>query len=104
MLDYFLSETISRGIATAALDQPGDEVALMAEPNQIGNDEQWNRRVLMHHLRPQAESPKMGKNGENVGFSRSFCRFPKPVGVAVAFVAAFLAAPGTAELGPAGRP
>jgi hypothetical protein len=37
-LDYFLSETISRGIATAALDQPGDEVALMAEPNQIGND------------------------------------------------------------------
>jgi hypothetical protein len=25
MLDYFLSETISMGIATAALDQPGDE-------------------------------------------------------------------------------
>src|SRR6266571_2752647 len=25
MLDYFLSETTSRGIATAALDQPGDE-------------------------------------------------------------------------------
>jgi hypothetical protein len=25
MLDYFLSETISMDIATAALDQPGDE-------------------------------------------------------------------------------
>jgi hypothetical protein len=89
MLDYFLSETISRGIATAALDQPGDEVALMAEPNQIGNDEQWNRKVLMHHLRPRAAPPKMGKNGENVGFGRSFWRFPRPVGVAMAVVAAF---------------
>jgi hypothetical protein len=29
-------------IDTAALDQPGDEVALMAEPSQIGNDEPWN--------------------------------------------------------------
>jgi hypothetical protein len=26
VLDYFLSETISTGIDTAALDQPGDEV------------------------------------------------------------------------------
>jgi hypothetical protein len=26
MLGYFLSETTSRNIATAALDQPGDEV------------------------------------------------------------------------------
>jgi hypothetical protein len=25
MLDYFANETISMGIATAALDQPGDE-------------------------------------------------------------------------------
>jgi hypothetical protein len=25
MLDYFLNETTSRDIATAALDQPGDE-------------------------------------------------------------------------------
>jgi hypothetical protein len=25
MLDYFLEETIGMGIATAALDQPGDE-------------------------------------------------------------------------------
>jgi hypothetical protein len=40
MLGYFLNETTSRGTATAALDQPGDEVALMAEPGQIGNDEQ----------------------------------------------------------------
>jgi hypothetical protein len=39
MLGYFLTETTSRGIATAALDQPGDEAALMAEPSGIGNDE-----------------------------------------------------------------
>src|SRR5882724_8293324 len=37
MLGYFVSATTSTGIDTAALDQPGDEVALMAEPSQIGN-------------------------------------------------------------------
>jgi hypothetical protein len=45
VLDYFLSETTGTGIDTAALDQPGDEVALMAEPGLIGNDEPWNRFV-----------------------------------------------------------
>jgi hypothetical protein len=43
MLGYFLSETTSMDIATAALDQPGDEFGLMAEPSAIGNDEHWNR-------------------------------------------------------------
>jgi len=58
MLGYFLNETTSRDIATAALDQPGDEVALMAEPSQIGNDEQWNRNDLTHDLTPSAAQPK----------------------------------------------
>jgi hypothetical protein len=43
VLNYFLSETIGTDIDTAALDQPGDEVALMAEPVQIGNVEPGNR-------------------------------------------------------------
>jgi hypothetical protein len=43
VLNYFETETIGTGIDTAALDQPGDEVALMAEPVQIGNDEPGNR-------------------------------------------------------------
>jgi hypothetical protein len=58
VLDYFLSETTGTGIDTAALDQPGDEVALMAEPSQIGNDERWNRHALMHHLTPSAAQPQ----------------------------------------------
>jgi hypothetical protein len=45
VLDYFGNETTSTGIDTAALDQPGDEVALMAEQSRIGNDEPWNRFV-----------------------------------------------------------
>ena len=57
MLGYFVSATTSTGIDTAALDQPGDEVALMAEPSQIGNDERWNRNPLVHHLRHQQRSP-----------------------------------------------
>jgi hypothetical protein len=43
LLDYFISETTSRDIDTAALDQPGDEAGLMAERSPIGNDEPWNR-------------------------------------------------------------
>jgi hypothetical protein len=39
VLDYFGNETTSTGIDTAALDQPGDEGALMAERSRIGNDE-----------------------------------------------------------------
>ncbi|MFL6820162.1 MAG: hypothetical protein ACJ8EF_19715 [Bradyrhizobium sp.] len=38
------------GIATAALDQPGDEVGLMAEPRQIGNNEPqkgWFWRMVL---------------------------------------------------------
>ncbi len=54
VLDYFCKVLIGTGIDTAALDQPGDEVALMAEPSQIGNDERWNRNALMHHLTPSA--------------------------------------------------
>jgi hypothetical protein len=42
VLGYFGNETTSMGIDTAALDQPGDEVALMAERSRIGNDEPWN--------------------------------------------------------------
>jgi len=61
MLGYFLSETTSRGIDTAALDQPGDEVALMAEWGQIGNDEQWNRNALNYHLTPQRRSQNRKK-------------------------------------------
>src|SRR5882672_4750667 len=57
VLDYLVSETIGTGIDTAALDQPGDEVALMAEPSQIGNDERWNRNAPMHHLTPSAAQP-----------------------------------------------
>jgi hypothetical protein len=57
VLDYFLSETTGTGIDTAALDQPGDEVALMAEPSQIGNDERRGRYAPMRHLRPSAAQP-----------------------------------------------
>jgi hypothetical protein len=39
VLNYFLNGTIGTGIDTAALDQPGDEVALMAEPGPIGNED-----------------------------------------------------------------
>jgi hypothetical protein len=39
VLNYFVSETIGTGIDTAALDQPGDEVGLMAEPVAISNNE-----------------------------------------------------------------
>jgi hypothetical protein len=42
VLGYFLSETTRTGIDTAALDQPGDEAALMAERSRIGNDEPRN--------------------------------------------------------------
>jgi hypothetical protein len=42
VLGYFVSETTSTGIDTAALDQPGDEAGLMAERRRIGNDEPWN--------------------------------------------------------------
>jgi hypothetical protein len=42
VLDYFRNEIIGTDIDTAALDQPGDEVGLMAEPGGIGNDEPWN--------------------------------------------------------------
>jgi hypothetical protein len=42
VLNYFVSETIGTGIDTAALDQPGDEVGLMAEPVAISNDEPLN--------------------------------------------------------------
>ena len=64
VLGYFLIETTSTGIDTAALDQPGDEVALMAEPSQIGNDEQRNRNALTHHVTPSVAQPKTGKNGD----------------------------------------
>ena len=57
VLDLSLKGTIGTGIDTAALDQPGDEVALMAEPSQIGNDERWNRNAPMHHLTPSAAQP-----------------------------------------------
>jgi hypothetical protein len=57
VLNYSVSEIIGTGIDTAALDQPGDEVALMAEPSQIGNDERWNRHALLHHLTPSAALP-----------------------------------------------
>jgi hypothetical protein len=42
VLGYFIRETTSTGIDTAALDQPGDEAGLMAERRRIGNDEPWN--------------------------------------------------------------
>jgi len=47
VLGYFRNEIASTGIDTAALDQPGDEGALMAETNEIGNAEPWNRIPLM---------------------------------------------------------
>ncbi|HYS46903.1 MAG TPA: hypothetical protein VEM35_10705, partial [Rhizomicrobium sp.] len=69
------SETIGTGIDTAALNQPGDEVALMAEPSQIGNDERWNRHALMHHLRHQQRSLN-GKENEDISPADGpFCRF-----------------------------
>jgi hypothetical protein len=43
VLGYFRNEIARTGIDTAALDQPGDEGALMAERNEIGNAEPWNR-------------------------------------------------------------
>jgi len=42
MLDHFLNETTGRDIATAALISRAMKVALMTEPNQIGNGEPWN--------------------------------------------------------------
>jgi hypothetical protein len=60
VLDYFLKETIGTGIDTAALDQPGDEAALMAEPGRIGNDEPWNRhlRLISGHAQPLLKSER----------------------------------------------
>jgi hypothetical protein len=52
MLGYFRNETTSMDIDTAALDQPGDEAALMAERSRIGNDEPWNRvarQIIRRH-------------------------------------------------------
>jgi hypothetical protein len=43
VLGYSRNEIASTGIDTAALDQPGDEGALMAERNEIGNAEPPNR-------------------------------------------------------------
>jgi hypothetical protein len=43
VLGNFRNETTRTGIDTAALDQPGDEGALMAERNEIGNAEPCNR-------------------------------------------------------------
>jgi len=45
LLGHFLSETTGRDIATAALISRAMKVALMTEPNQIGNDEPENRIV-----------------------------------------------------------
>jgi hypothetical protein len=42
VLGYSGNATTSTDIDTAALDQPGDEAALMAERSRIGNDEPWN--------------------------------------------------------------
>ena len=39
VLGYFRNEIARTDIDTAALDQPGDEGALMAETNEIGNAE-----------------------------------------------------------------
>jgi hypothetical protein len=43
VLRYFRNEIARTGIDTAALDQPGDEGALMAETNEIGNAEPRNQ-------------------------------------------------------------
>jgi hypothetical protein len=43
VLRYFRNEIARTGIDTAALDQPGDEGALMAERNEIGNAEPQNQ-------------------------------------------------------------
>jgi hypothetical protein len=43
MLRYFRNEIARTDIDTAALDQPGDEGALMAERNEIGNAEPPDR-------------------------------------------------------------
>jgi len=53
VLGYFEDETASTGIDTAALDQPGDEAALMAEPSRIGNDEPRNPIIRRIDLRPR---------------------------------------------------
>jgi hypothetical protein len=45
VLNYFFTKIIGTSIDTAALDQPGDEVALMAEPREIGNVEPWNCNI-----------------------------------------------------------
>ena len=45
MLGHFLSETTGRDIARQPLISRAMKVALMTEPNQIGNDEPWNRVV-----------------------------------------------------------
>jgi hypothetical protein len=71
VLDYFLNETASTGIDTAALDQPGDEVALMAEPSRIGNDEPRKPILRPIKLKPLAAPP----NGEKIMIS------PQPIAV-----------------------
>jgi hypothetical protein len=59
MLGYFRNEIARMDIDTAALDQPGDEGALMAETNEIGNAEPCTR--IPRHIaeRRLRRNPKM---------------------------------------------
>ena len=102
VLNYFLSETIGTDIDTAALDQPGDEVGLMAEPGAIGNDEPWNRFV--RHITRFDRITSL-RQGEMTGSSRSiavFADFRRLRALRWIFAAAALAAiamPGAADAG-----
>jgi hypothetical protein len=105
VLDYSASAIISAGIDTAALDQPGDEVALMAEPNQIGNDEPWNLIVRPMSSRPLTAQPKKVKmtiSARPMAFFTDFRRMRALRWIFAAAVVAALAAPGSADARRAG--
>ena len=59
MLGYFRNEIARMDIDTAALDQPGDEGALMTETNEIGNAEPGTQISRHTAERPMRRHPKM---------------------------------------------
>ena len=75
MLGHFLSETTGRDIATAALISRAMKVALMTEPNQIGNGEPWNGLFDIPTRALSGAVKKQEKNDNLSSTDRLFCRF-----------------------------
>ena len=99
VLGYFLFVTTGTDIDTAALDQPGDEVALMAEPSRIGNDEPRSR---FPHKLPCAVGGATSKQEKKTISAQSIGRFAD-FGRMRASRSMFVAAALAEVLGPAGR-